>query len=186
MRKKNEVYTIKGFTGTIYEIANHFGINRSTIQTRIRAYGICDAIVKPVRVMDSDEGTIYKACGFKGNVLAFSVKFNISDTIIRRYLHEGLEMEEILRKVKRVNKKYKVFNFKGTLKEISRHFGIKYKTLWNHRDDKTLEGIITKHLNKMERKGIKCSEKLINEVRSYCKENYNDLSIQINKNREVK
>lgn len=162
MKKK---YTIKGFTGTISEISKHFNINRNTINSRIRAYGICDAVVKPVRVVDSYEGVIYKACGFKGNVLSFSLKFNIAESAIRRYLKQRMEMEDILKIVKRKNQVHAVLGFQGTLKEISKHFNINYKTLtWNmYENGRTLEQIITRHINKMERKGIKYSEKLVNE-----------------------
>ena len=184
MRKKNKIYTINGFTGTLYEIADHFGVNRSTIHSRIRKFGICDAIVKRIRIKDSDGGAIYEARGFKGNVLDFSIKFKISASSIRNYLREGLEMEEALRKIKKRDKAYKVFGFEGNLKEIGEHFGVKYGTLrWNRSEGRTLEEIIINNINKMERKGIRCSEKLINEVRSYCKENG---CIQINGNHEVK
>lgn len=154
MRERNKIYNIKGFSGTLHEIADHFGINRATLRTRIRNYGIGDIIVSPVPVRDSYEGTIYEIPGFKGNILAFSVKFNVSTMSIRKYLRKGFKMEEALRKIKKVNKVYKVFDFEGTLKEISKHFGIKYATLWFHRDDGTLEEVITKHLNKKKRKGL--------------------------------
>ena len=149
MEKK---YTIKGFTGTIYEIADHFNINRNTILGRIRQYGICDDIVKPVRKLKHHRNTIYEALGIKGNVLSFSMKFNISGTIIRRYLKQGMEMEDILKTVKG-RRTYAVLGFQGNIKEIAKHFNISRVTIHkNMREGKTLEEIITNHVDRMKRK----------------------------------
>ena len=63
-------------------------------------------------------------------------------------------MEDILKTVKRKNQAHTVLGFQGTLNEISKHFGIKYATLWFHREDGNLEKIITKHLNKKKRKEL--------------------------------
>ena len=145
-------YTIKGFTGTIHEIADHFNINRNTIYKRIDRYGICDDIIKPIRKLKYHKNTVYEAFGIKGNVSSFSVKFNISDTIIRRYLKQGMEMEDILKTVKG-RRTYDVLGFKGNIKEIAKHFNISRVTIHkNIREGKTLEEIITNHVDRMKRK----------------------------------
>lgn len=136
--------TDREFTGNLKEIAEHFGINYSTLVSRM-SNGVLleEALSKPVeekRKRLKESYTVYAGTDkeFTGNKKQIARHFGIGYRRLYDRVKNGMTFEEALNmpKVER-NNVHTVFSrtnreFTGTLSQIAQHFDANYNTLVIH------------------------------------------------------
>ena len=123
-------YTYKGFTGSVKEIVDHFGldINHNVLRIRLfRGMPIEQAIEKPVQNKRVKQFYTYK--DFTGSIPEIIDHFglDLSYSCIVNRINRGMTIEEAIKKP--VNKTYqaKYFTYKGftgTISDIIKHFNL--------------------------------------------------------------
>ena len=145
---KDKIYTVfkntdREFTGTLPKIAEHFNKNYNTLNHKINNNKNM-SIEEAINFKDNrfEKYTAFKNTDreFNGTLKQISKHFNVDyNTLIRKYKKLNIPIEEIIdsnykRNIR--NKIYIVFKntnreFKGTYKEIAKHFNISYGVLLN-------------------------------------------------------
>ena len=121
MSRSRKSYTVKGYTGNLYELSKHFNINSRTVSSRLRrGWSVEEAILKPTQTSNSGMyPQIFYVGKYRGNYLDIEKRFGVTvrgaiepDTIaecIRNYHHPEF---------------YSIGDdYKGSLKAISVDFG---------------------------------------------------------------
>ena len=126
-----EFYTVNGFTGNLNQIAKRFNLNYGTLRSRINKQGMSieEAVNTPVE-------EIHIVNGFTGKLKQIAERFNINNSTLRDRVNKGWSIEDsvntpVKEQKEREIKIYTVNGFTGNLKEIAKHFDIKYTTLIN-------------------------------------------------------
>ena len=121
---RKAIYTVKGFTGTLDEIASYFSINVNTLCTRLyTGMSLLEAVTLPVnKKMSICASTIHQIGNFKGDSDACNNWFGVRIPSYNR-AHTDKVQKLISDYVKpefyQIGKKYK-----GTLRAISEDYGI--------------------------------------------------------------
>lgn len=119
-----KVYTVKGFTGTLEEIASYFGINLNTLRTRMyKGMSLLEAVTLPVDKSRSIKtAAVHHIGSFTGDSDACNNWFGV--IIPPQYRPRTDEVVTFIKKYE-APVFYPVGNkYKGTLKAISEDFGI--------------------------------------------------------------
>lgn len=131
----NKIYNIKGYSGTLPEIAEHYDIKLGTLRTRLqRGMSLEEALGVSVSTRKGEGANKqYNVNGFTGTLHEIAEHFEVKYTTLINRLRKGWSLEDAILPPMipptKVAKQYSVMGVKGTLKEIAKHFDIKYDTL---------------------------------------------------------
>ena len=122
---RKAIYTVKGFTGTLDEIASYFGINVNTLCTRLYiGMSLLEAVTLPVnkKMSNCTTITVHQIGTFKGDADACNNWFGVK--IPSYYRANTAKVQKIISdyvkpEFYQIGKKYK-----GTLRAISEDYGI--------------------------------------------------------------
>lgn len=121
MSKLGKIYTVKGYTGNLYELSKLFNINSRTVSSRLRrGWSVEDAVLKPLQ--NSDSGMypqIFYIGKYRGNYLDIEKRFGVT-------VRGAIEPDTITECIRNYHspKFYSIGDdYKGSLKAISVDFG---------------------------------------------------------------
>ena len=144
---ESKTYTVKGFTGTLHEVADHFHINFHTLVSRMRSgWDFEDAVSIPVnKSMGAKIPTIFAVGNFKGSFQDIRCRFGHeldnkdSSAYVADFDHLVID---VLNKPFAV-KFHSVGKYRGTCSAIARDFHVSRKALLQcERDGKSVEAYV--------------------------------------------
>ena len=128
MAAKHKIYSVHGFTGTLHDLAEYFGINHRTLYTRLRlGWSVEMAVDTPVdKLKSTKSGYIFEIGKFRAVPNKIESRFGVYlDT------RDRANGSRIVRKIQKYRKPvfYTIDNYKGSLIAISADYNCPISTL---------------------------------------------------------
>lgn len=122
LKKRNKIYSLNGFTGTLKEVCVHFEVPYDIIRDRIRrGKTLEEAVFSPI---SKGQTGVYTVNGFVGNIGQICRHFDIPRASVIYRMSKGMTLEEAINDPIKKPKLYTVNEFVGTVGQVCSHFGL--------------------------------------------------------------
>lgn len=130
LKGKAEKYTFKGVTGTLPELAEHFGVLYSTAYARLHSGKSLNIVFSQGDLSFKGKADKYTFKGVTGTLPELAEHFGVPYSTVYFRLNSGKPLEVVF------SSKYFKFDtltykgVTGTLSELCKHFGVNYNTAY--------------------------------------------------------
>lgn len=135
VHERGKIFTVKGVSGGLRDLCEHFGVNYNTVYARIRkGMNVEEAINYALSLPPAKEPVIYTYNGVSGNIASLCRLFNCNPHTVRYRLKNGMSIDEAIESKERVvinpnHKVYVVNGIVGSKIQLAKAFGLEYNTV---------------------------------------------------------